>query len=64
MKTKIVSCHTVDSEHATGGQWYSDTSPFSFPWCKHKLDDLNTGGAWVYWKLNVECIQTGPAGLY
>jgi hypothetical protein len=32
-KTKIVSCHTADSKTSqTGGQWYSDTSPFSIPW--------------------------------
>jgi hypothetical protein len=29
IKTKKVSCHTAVSK--TGGQWYSDTSPFSIP---------------------------------
>jgi len=33
IKTKIVNCHTADSKLVlTGGQWYSDTSPFSIPW--------------------------------
>ncbi len=37
-KTKIVSCHTADSKtDQTGGQWYSDTSPFSIPCLKTRL---------------------------
>jgi hypothetical protein len=32
IKTKIVSCHTADSKASqTGGQQYSDASPFSVP---------------------------------
>ncbi len=31
IKTKIVSCHTADSKPVTGGQLYSDFSPFSIP---------------------------------
>jgi hypothetical protein len=30
MKTEIVSCHTCQTSQ-TGGQCYSDTSPFSIP---------------------------------
>ncbi len=35
IKTKIVSCHTTDASQ-TGGQQYSDTSPFSIPWVEHQ----------------------------
>ncbi len=31
IKTKIVSTHTADSKSQSGGQWYSDTFPFSIP---------------------------------
>ena len=35
IKTKIVSCHTAEFQtNQTGGQWYSDTSPFSIPCSK------------------------------
>ncbi len=32
----------------TGGQWYSDTSPFSIPW----LDHLEIRLQWLSWKKN------------
>ncbi len=35
-KNKIVSSHTADSKSQTGGQWHSDTSPFSIPWTKSR----------------------------
>jgi hypothetical protein len=42
IKTKIVSCHTADSKPVkTGGQQYSDTSPFSIPWLLPYLKTLN-----------------------
>ncbi len=28
----FVECHSLLLSHQTGGQWYSDTSPFSIPW--------------------------------
>ncbi len=31
IKPKIVSCQTDFQTSQTGGQWYSDTSPFSSP---------------------------------
>ena len=39
IKAKFVGCHTANSK-PTGGQWYSDTSPFSIPCFSHNFSVL------------------------
>jgi hypothetical protein len=56
IKAKIVSCHTADSKPVkTGGQWHSDTSPFSIPALTSILD--------VYGKNVGECLTGFFNGL-